>query len=85
MEGVLQEIKTSQPKATRVWFSDGYIFVHLADQRIVGHPVSWYPRLSKANEEQLQAYELWKEGSWIHWESLDEDLSAEGFLNFVKP
>jgi len=29
-------------------------------------------------------YELWKEGQWIHWEKLDEDLFAEGFLTFRK-
>lgn len=29
-------------------------------------------------------FELWENGKWIHWEDLDEDLSAEGFLIFDK-
>jgi hypothetical protein len=32
----------------------------------------------------LAKFELWNNGKWIHWEDLDEDLSAEGFLVFQK-
>ncbi len=66
----------------KVWFEDEKIFVDLSDGRTIGTPVSWYPNLSKGTPEQLAKYELWNEGQWIHWEELDEDLSAEGFLTF---
>ena len=68
----------------RVWFEDDKIFVELNDSRIIGTPISWYPNLSKSTPEQLAQYELWNNGQWIHWEELDEDLSAEGFLVFRK-
>ena len=31
-----------------------------------------------------QDFELWGEGSWIHWEQIGEDLSTEGFFSFTK-
>ena len=68
----------------KVWFERDKIFVELNDNRIIGTPISWYPNLSKGSEEQLANYELWNNGQWIHWEELDEDLSAEGFLVFDK-
>jgi len=66
----------------KVWFEGDKIFVQLNDGHIVGTPISWYPNLSKGTPEQRLNYELWNHGQCIHWEELDEDLSAEGFLTF---
>ena len=68
----------------KVWFDDEKIFVELNDTRIIGTPISWYPNLKKGTTVQLQKFELWENGKWIHWEDLNEDLSAEGFLTFSK-
>ncbi|MEI6595936.1 MAG: DUF2442 domain-containing protein [Bacteroidota bacterium] len=68
----------------KVWFDHDKIFVELNDARIIGTPISWYPNLSKGTPDQLKQFELWENGKWIHWEDLDEDLSAEGFLTFDK-
>ncbi len=70
--------------ANKVWFDNKRIFLELNDGRIVGSPISWFPNLSKGTTEQMSKYELWDGGKWIHWEDLNEDLSAEGFLNFTK-
>ncbi len=70
--------------ASRLWFDDEKIFVELYDKRIINVPLSLYPKLKKATPQQRQDYELWEQGRWIHWESLDEDLSAEGFLKYQK-
>jgi Protein of unknown function (DUF2442) len=70
--------------AKKVWFDHGRIYVELHDERVVGLPLSWFPRLAKASAEALKQYELWENGAWIHWEKLDEDLSAEGFLTYRK-
>ena len=67
-----------------VWFHNNRIFAELNDGRIIGSPIAWYPNLRKGTPEQMKKYELWEDGKWIHWEDLDEDLSAEGLLNFVK-
>ncbi len=68
----------------KVWFEEAKIFVQLNDNRIIGAPIELYPRLKNATSQQRNEYELWNDGKWIHWEELDEDLSAEGFLKFEK-
>ena len=68
----------------KVWFEGEKIFVELNDGRIVVTPISWYPNLSKGTDAQRTKFELWNDGQWIHWEELDEDLSAEGFLIYNK-
>ncbi|MEP7169794.1 MAG: DUF2442 domain-containing protein [Bacteroidota bacterium] len=67
----------------KVWFDKERIFVELNDQRVIGTPISWYPNLSKGTAEQMKNYELRGDGRWIHWPDLDEDLDAEGFLNYT--
>lgn len=66
----------------KVWFEEDKIFVELNDKRVIGTPISWYPNLAKGSKEQLLQFELWNDGQWIHWEALNEDLSADGFLRF---
>ena len=68
----------------KIWFENERIFANLNDGRIVGMPLIWFPRLKNSTEVQRLNYELWNEGSWIHWEDLDEDLSTEGFITFSK-
>ncbi|MFB1011868.1 MAG: DUF2442 domain-containing protein [Thiopseudomonas sp.] len=64
------------PKNVR--FDEDSFWVELADGRIIGVPLAWYPRLLNASAEQLADYELSPCG--IHWECLDEDISIEGLL-----
>ncbi len=66
----------------KVWFDNENIFVQLNDKRVISAPIDLYPRLRNATPQQRNGYELWNQGKWIHWEELDEDLSAEGFLKF---
>lgn len=68
----------------KVWFDDTRIFVELNDGAVVGAPIAWYPNLRKGTPEQWEKYEIWSDGTWLHWEELDEDLSADGFLALVK-
>ncbi|MBA3870927.1 MAG: DUF2442 domain-containing protein [Anaerolineae bacterium] len=62
---------------------DGLLLVTLKDGRLIGTPLSWYPRLMNATPQQLENYELWAFG--IHWEDLDEDLGIEGMLMGIHP
>ncbi len=70
---------------SKIWFEDEKIFVELNEGRIVSVPMCWYPKLKNATPQQRSEFELWEQGKWIHWEELDEDLSAEGFLKYNKP
>lgn len=64
-------------------FRDDLLLVTLKDGRLIGTPLSWYPRLMSATPAQLANYELWAFG--IHWEELDEELGIEGMLQGIRP
>jgi hypothetical protein len=66
--------------ATRVFFREERLYVHLDDEREVSVPLAWFPRLLHATEEQRQGWELMGQGQGIHWESIDEDISVAGLL-----
>ncbi len=60
--------------------SDDYLTVSLEDGRKISIPLSWYPRLFHATEEERRNFRLIGNGSGIHWEDLDEDISIEGII-----
>ena len=65
-----------------IWFEGEDICVKMIDGVVVKTAIRSYPNLSKGTAEQRNHYEIKGNGRWIHWDELDEDLSAEGFLQF---
>ncbi len=65
-------------KAQRIWFGEGRIHLTTNDGRTASLPLKAFPRLYNATDEQRQDYTFSPFG--IHWETLDEDLSFEGFF-----
>jgi hypothetical protein len=63
-----------------VEFTEEFLVVGLKDGRRISVPVEWYPRLSRASNEQLGSWQICGGGYGIHWLDLDEDLSTEGLL-----
>ena len=63
-----------------VSFDANNIIVEMNDGEIIQSLIQLYPNLRKGTTEQMNNYEIKGDGRWIHWEELDEDLSAEGFL-----
>ncbi len=61
-------------------FDDSCMWVELADGRVLGVPLAWFPRLLGATPEQLQHYEIFGGGQGLHWPDLDEDISVAGLL-----
>jgi DNA-binding XRE family transcriptional regulator len=57
-----------------------FLDITLADGRVLSMPLEWYPRIQQATKNEQQDWELIGGGIGVHWESLDEDLSLEGFL-----
>ena len=43
-------------------------------------PIDHFKRLNKANQNQLNAYDLIGGGIGIHWDELDEDLSLKSLI-----
>ncbi|KAA5804815.1 DUF2442 domain-containing protein [Alkalicaulis satelles] len=56
------------------------LVVDLIDGRSISAPLSWFPRLAKAEPEARQRFEIAGAGYGLHWPELDEDISVEGLL-----
>lgn len=67
-------------RATNVDVQGDMLVVRLEDGRTVSVPLSWYPRLAPASEEQLRNWELIGPGWGIHWPAVDEHVSVVSLL-----
>lgn len=61
-------------------FTKDMLLVDLMDGRTISAPLAWYPRLMTASVEQRNDWKICGGGYGIHWEQIDEDISAEGLL-----
>ena len=64
--------------AEAVRFDEDVMWVTLTDGRIIGAPLSWFPRLLHADPAARAGFQVSAFG--IHWEGLDEDISVAGLL-----
>ena len=78
MSSLMTEIEVAN--AVSVNISDELLVVGLDDGRTVSLPLSWYPRPYLASEIERSNLGFIGNGSGIHWEDLDEDLSIEGII-----
>lgn len=62
--------------ANSVHFDDSMMWVGLADGRLLGVPLAFFPRLLNASPEQRQAFVISGGGLGLHWDELDEDISV---------
>jgi len=67
----------NQPVAVNI--DDHMIWVSLADGRVIGNPVSWYPTLQQADPTAYEQIEL--DTSRVHWPALDLTLSVSQMLH----
>ena len=61
-----------------VRFDADSMWVELSDGRVVGVPLTWFPRLLHSTPEQREDFRISARG--LHWEVLDEDISIAGLL-----
>ena len=54
--------------------------VDLSDGRTISVPLFWYPRLIHGSDAERQNYRLIGNGSGIHWNYLDEDISTQNII-----
>lgn len=64
--------------ALAVLFTDERAMIHLADGRIIGVPLTWFPRIHAATQEQRQNYISY--GDVINWEDLDDGIDLTAIL-----
>jgi len=66
--------------ATELNFDESMMWLSLSDGRKLGVPLAYFPRLLRATPEQRLQYEMSGNGTELHWDALDEDISVEGLL-----
>jgi hypothetical protein len=64
----------TEPLAAQVRLTDEKLIVDLADGRSLIIPLSWYPRLLHASQEERQNWQLLADGYAIEWGALDEHI-----------
>ena len=52
----------------------------LVDGRTIIVPLVWYPRLWHGKAEERNHFEIFGDGTYIHWPDLDEDLTVAGLM-----
>ena len=71
---------TIEASATKVWFDEFNMWLNLSDGRQLSIPLEYFPRLLNAKPEQLENYILSGNGTGIHWDEIDEDISVPALL-----
>lgn len=69
-----------EASAQKVWFDEYNMWINLSDGRQLSIPLEYFPRLLQANPSQREKYILSGNGTGIHWEEIDEDISVPGLL-----
>jgi len=73
-------ISIKEPAATSVRFDTDNMWVDLADGRMLGIPLAYFPRLLNASEDQRKSYTISGGGTGLHWEEIDEDISVKALI-----
>ena len=71
-------IHATRNDALRVRFQDDFVWIDLADGRVIGMPLNWFPWLQSATESQKASFDL--HGDSIYWEELDEGIDMVAML-----
>jgi hypothetical protein len=73
-------VKIDLPYAESVMITEDTLNVDLSDGRTISVPLTWFPRLVHATQEQRDKWRLIGRGHGIHWDDIDEDISVEGLI-----
>ena len=74
------DILVSEPIAKNLRFDADNMWVELADSRILGVPLAYFPRLLSATSQQRQSYTISGGGTGLHWEEIDEDICVKALM-----
>ena len=67
-------------QAKDIKFDEDMMHVRLMDGREIAVPLEWFPRLRDATIKQRKNWRFIGNGTGIHWDDLDEDLSVRALL-----
>ncbi len=77
---IISTIEVQIPEAHDVTVTEDTLAAELSDGRTISVPLTWYPRLVHATQEERNNWELVGAGQGIRWPDLDEDLSVKGLI-----
>ncbi len=63
-----------------VGFGKDKMYIELTTDRVLAVPYTYTKRLESADKKDLEDYRLIANGIGIHFEKIDEDISAEGII-----
>lgn len=69
--------------ATDVSFEGQLMFIDLSDGRAIRMPLSWFPVLEEATDDQRAHVAITTDGQQLLWPELDEDMSVTALLNLL--
>ncbi len=72
-------IHDTRNEPQRVSFSDTHAMIELADGRIIGVPLHFFPLLEAASDEERQNYQLGS--SEVYWEDIDDGIDLTAMLS----
>ena len=72
-------IHDTRNEPLRVSFTDTHAMIDLADGRIIGVPLSFFPLLEAASDEARQNYKLYSDS--IYWENIDDGIDLTAMLS----
>jgi len=68
------------PTIQQVVVTDDTLSADLSDGRTISVPLAWYPRLLHGSIEERNDFRFIADGSGIHWNQLDEDVSIKNLI-----
>jgi hypothetical protein len=68
------------PTIQQVVVTDDTLSADLSDGRTISVPLAWYPRLLHGSIEERSDFRFIADGSGIHWNQLDEDVSIKNLI-----
>ena len=72
-------IHETRNEARGVRFTDTHVMVDLADGRIIGVPLSFFPLLEAATDDEKQNYLLY--GQSIYWDDIDDGIDLTAMIS----
>lgn len=73
----------AEPLANEVWFDSNTMWVRLADGRVLGVPLAYFPRLLNATAAERKNCTIGGGGRGLHWDDLDEDISVKHLVTGI--
>tara|TARA_Y100000588_G_scaffold81463_1_gene85664 strand:- start:729 stop:1022 length:294 start_codon:yes stop_codon:yes gene_type:complete len=67
-----------EPRIQELQIDEETLTLDLTDGRTVRVPLLWYPRLWYGTPKERNHFEIFGDGTYIHWPDLDEDLTVAG-------